>query len=189
MGHTSSNRKIGVLPILLLLGGLAGCATEVPPCTDCQGPVRTRGAYFPTLDVTDLNRAKRVLPQDLRSPRTLVFVAFTADDQLAISRWIQALRLTPGSSIPWSGIAVIPPRYEIFSGAIENRFRQAFPNPQDRARLFSIDDAQPLIDGLQLRRTNEFVLVITTRDGDVILKERGEPTAEKVRQVQAALSL
>lgn len=179
----------GVWGAISALFLLAACATEVAPCSNCQGPVQTRGAYFPAISVTDLNGQTRQLPQALPGQRTLVFIAFTPSDQSGISRWIRAMRLTPDSPVAWAGLAAIPPRYEIFSGAIENRFRQGFRDPRDRARLFSLYDSQGLVDGLQLRRANEFVLVVTTRDGDVVLKEKGEPTAAKVRRVHAALGL
>ncbi|NNU17269.1 hypothetical protein HK107_13140 [Parvularcula sp. ZS-1/3] len=181
----------------LALCVLAACATPPKPSENTgqrvvgtvgnRAVIPTRAPIFPQITARNLDGQAVRLPSGLPGARSLVVIAFEIDQQSVLEEWSRAFGLETARSVPWVGIAAPAPGYEIFSDAITSRLRSETPRASDRKRLFTFFDRNALLAGLQVSSVSEPLILVATRDGDVVTMVRGRPTTEKIRRLRSAL--
>lgn len=192
-------RSLGALRALLIVALCCGCAMGGPRPGTATGQrlavatggeraiLQTRGPVFTSVTARNLDGEAVELPAALPADRSVVLVAFTLEQESAIRGWVRALGIDRGTRLPWLGIAAPNPNYEIFASSIETRMRSVLARPGDRTRIVALYDRVDLMAGLQLLSDREPVVMVATREGDILTIERGNPTPDKLRRITTLL--
>ncbi len=144
---------------------------------------------FPELRAHDLNGRRHLLPNDLSSPRTLLFIAFEREQQTSINSWLHALKLNAEEQqISWLEVPVLKHPWRLVSFWIDHGMRLGITHENRRAHVWTVYTNRELfLKKLDLQGTQSVVLLVVNREGVILAKVLGDYDKAKYQVISKAL--
>jgi hypothetical protein len=146
---------------------------------------------FPALAVRDLEGTEHVIPDDLPGGPHVIVLAFQQWHQSLVQAWKPDLeRLAddhPGTEV-WE-VPSISSGYRLFRSGIDGGMRAGIPDPETRRHTLTVyTDLRALAKDLDIATLDTVQLFLVDCSGAILWRASGEPDAETVRSLDAAVA-
>lgn len=146
--------------------------------------------HFVRAEGEALTGQRFVVPDDFAGKRNLVFIAFSRGQQADIDAWkpLRDSLTAADSGLQWYELPTLGRRYRLIRGVIDGGMRRGIPDSTTRAHTITLYiDKTPFERPLGISDEDSIAVVLAHRDGTVIWKTRGRPTAEKAAELRAVI--
>ena len=145
---------------------------------------------FPALKVRDLEGTEHTIPDDLPGGPHLLVMAFQRWHQSIVDDWTppltEAAKRHPGTEV-WE-VPNLSKAYRLFRSGIDGGMAAAIPNVSARQHtLTAYTDLRQLASDLGLASLDTVHVYLVDCSGHVLWHADGEPTAEALSALEAAL--
>lgn len=145
---------------------------------------------FPEVASRDLEGRERVLPDDLPAGPRVLLVAFQRWHQLLVDSWGAGLdglvEEFPGLTV-WE-VPALSRAYALGRFYIDGGMRAGIPNIDTRRHtLTAYTDLNKLAQNLELPDLGTIYVLLLDETGEVVWRQSGEASAEKVASLREAL--
>jgi hypothetical protein len=152
--------------------------------------MRRDAMQFPALKVRDLEGTEHVIPDGLTGGPHVIIVAFQQWHQALVNQWkpdLEALALRhPGTEV-WE-VPSISSGYRLFRGGIDGGMRAGIPDPDTRRHTLTVyTDLHALAKDLAIETLDTVQLFLVDCGGTILWRAQGEPAAESLDALDAAI--
>jgi hypothetical protein len=145
---------------------------------------------FPALQVRDLEGTEYVIPDELPGGPHVILLAFHQWHQAIVNHWKPPLEAVaqrhPGTEV-WE-VPSISRGYRLFRSSIDGGMRAGIPDTNVRRHtLTAYTDLAQLASALELNSLDTVHVFVVDCDGTVRWHGAGEPSAEALEALEAAL--
>lgn len=145
---------------------------------------------FPTIEGSNLERDKVLLPQDLEGDLNVVLVAFQQWQQNTIDTWLAPLEPLERerSGLKVYELPVIQRMNRLYQMVINEGMRAGIPNRRARQRTITLYlDKTSFRRALGMADEDDIYVLLLDRRGQVLWRTRGRYTAEKAAGLAEAI--
>lgn len=134
---------------------------------------------------------QKPLPAGNGDERILALVTFHKEQRAQVDSWVAGLKLHDNAGISWFRMPVInDPKDAEKRAAAEDRLLARYSSARERARLLPVfTDRAAFIEATGLRRTDQAMVLVITRNGEVLARVLGEFDEDKAQIVRDMMLL
>ncbi len=172
------------LPLALIIA--LGLFVEVP-AVNCQ--MQTRDKKFYSLVARNLVGEKIRIPQDLKTEKSCVVLAFERNQQSVIDTWIPYLLKLEKEKTGFAfyEVPVIQSGYKPVRWFIDGAMANSIKTDEGKKRtVTSYTNVSKFVKSMQLNK-KEISLFIVTKDGSILAEATGAYDEQKANKLLAAL--
>ena len=131
------------------------------------------------------------LPAGQGDERILALVTFRQQQRAQVDSWVKGLKLHENAAVSWLRMPVIDdPKDAEKRAAAEDRLLARYSSPRERARLLPVfTDRDAFIAATGVRGTDQAMVLVITRSGEVLARVLGEFDEDKAQVVRDMLLL
>lgn len=149
------------------------------------GPVHVAAQSMPVIEMTNLAGQDVRWPEDLPGDPAVVIIAYKREQQSDVESWVTELGF--GSDGPYAQVLILGRGAALARGFIDGGLRSAF-DAAAQARTFTLYVAPNTLNGpLGITSTDDVTVLVVARNGQILTRQIGAPTAAGLAAVRSAL--
>jgi hypothetical protein len=146
---------------------------------------------FPTIEASNLEGEKVLLPQDLEGTLNVVIIAFQRQQQLLVDTWIPFLEelthKTPG--LAFYELPTIRSGIPFLRFIVDSGMRAGIPDKQARERTITIyTKKKQFRQKLDIPNEDNIFIFLMKKDGHILWRSEGEFTIQKGIELEKAIN-
>lgn len=153
--------------------------------------VSNAATMFPRVVSQNLNGRSMTLPADFKAPASIVFVAYTREQQHQVDSW-KTFVTEMRERYPAIGAYEVPTLAKgdaLFRWFIDGGMRRGIPDPATREATITLYlDKKPFNDALNIMSEREITILLVEPNGSVLWRTTGSYAAEKATGFAEALT-
>jgi len=153
-------------------------------------PEHSRGAHFPSVKASNLEKRDFNLPADFEGDRNLLLVAFEREQQKDVDTWLREMKrfeeIDPG--FHYYELPTIQKPNAFMRWFIDTGMRHGIPDRKARERTITLYlEKQPFLDSLLIADQKKIYAFLVDREGNVVWSSEGVFDESKGASLRSAL--
>ena len=145
---------------------------------------------FPSITGRNLLDKTIRIPEDLRSMRNLVIVAFRRYQQVQVDSWIEPLSEIENEDFKFLEVPTLGTPYRLMRPIIDGGMKGGIPDPEARERTVTVYlDKKDLKNRLSIDTEDYIRLFLLDRGGEILWREEGSHSIKKFESLKDILNI